>query len=166
MDNPNFVNLTYVFYWRDKSWYKEFFSENSDITLKVILEHPEINWNWGTISKNPNITMSDILKYPLKCWDRKNVAQNPNIKLSEIFEHLDSPYKLITEISRNPSITLKDILRYPKMDWRCYGNKFLWDDFVFKINLKKDIKKRREKVKSLSLFGSLNSLVNKYVGYF
>jgi hypothetical protein len=45
-------------------------------------------------------------------------------------------------------------------------NKFLWNKVAFKNSLKKDIKNRREKIRKIFVFGALESLVAKYVGYF
>ena len=67
---------------------------------------------------------------------------------------------------QNPNITLKDILQNIKFcEESIINNLFLWNDVVYKNNLKKDIKTRKEKIKSLAMFNSLEELVAKYVGY-
>ena len=39
------------------------------ITMKFVLEHPEMNWNWDFLSLNPSITMKDVLEHPDKNWN-------------------------------------------------------------------------------------------------
>jgi hypothetical protein len=95
------------------------------------------------ISWNPNITLNDILEHPDKGWDWFWISQNPNI-------------------------TLKDILKYPDKGWHwewISQNKFLYDNNVFQREIKKNIKSRRKKLQKENLFGSLNVLVEKYIGY-
>jgi hypothetical protein len=87
--------------------------------------------------------------------------------MSDILTHSDFPWYW-NVISTNINISLKDILSHPELPWDwisiCH-RKFLWEDATFKTNLKKDIKKRRETVKKLALFGSLETLVAKYIWF-
>jgi hypothetical protein len=87
--------------------------------------------------------LSDILNYPEKQWKWYYVSRNPNIKLS-------------------------DILKHPNLPWHwngISGNNFLWEDNIYNKNLKIDIKARRKTMEKLKLFGHLEGLVNRYVGY-
>jgi hypothetical protein len=135
--------------------------------MSDILAYPEKPWHLGWLSRSPNITFKDVMRYPEKDWNWTCVSENPNVSLADILTHKEKDWSWCY-ISGNANITLKDILKYPNMQWHydvMSDNKFLYNDFVYKNNLKSDIKTRREKVKKLSLFGSLESLVAKYVGY-
>jgi hypothetical protein len=126
--------------------------------LKVLLEiFPEKCWNWYYISQNPNITMSDILKHPNLPWNWNDISYKTNITIRNWYY-----------VSQNPNITLKDILTHPEKPWSWAGlslNKFLYDDTMFSKEIKNSINNNRKKIEKLKLYGDLNRLVNKYVGY-
>ena len=44
-------------------------SQNLNITMEIIENNPDKNWDWSYVSRNPNITMEIIEKYPNKPWD-------------------------------------------------------------------------------------------------
>lgn len=44
-------------------------SENLDVTMKNIEEHPNRPWNWKKNSENPNITMKIIETHYEKDWE-------------------------------------------------------------------------------------------------
>ena len=60
--------------------------------IDVVIDNPDINWNFNCLSKNPSITMFDVLN---------------NSKLNWNFE----------ELSKNPSITITDVLNNLKLSW-------------------------------------------------
>jgi hypothetical protein len=148
-------------------WNWNFVSKNSGITLSDILAHPELPWDWEAFSENPNITLEDILNNPKKPWNWKNISRTLNVKIKDVLKHPQFPWKWGL-LSQNPNISLQDILKHPKIPWNykiVKQREFLWNDDIYRKTLKEDIKTRREKVKALSLFGSLEGLVAKYIGY-
>lgn len=111
------------------------------------------------------MTLKDILKYYEKPWEWDYVSINPNITMRDIENHPELPWNMFY-FSSNSSMTIKDILTYPEKYWDFTENtKFLHDNTVFYREIKNDIKKRREKVKSLNLYNDLNFIVEKYIGY-
>jgi len=57
-------------------WDWECLSENSGITMKDVIENPDMPWSWKYLSRNPNITIDFIKKNPDKQWDWDFLAQN------------------------------------------------------------------------------------------
>ena len=167
-ENPN-IKLKDILNHPQLNWKWDFISSNSSITESDILAHPELPWNWCGVSMNRNITLKIVLSYPEKKWDWNHISSNPNITLTDILSHPELPWEW-GYVSMNPSITLKEILKQNlekkySVRFGVFSNEFLWNDIVYKKNLKNDVQNRREKVKSLAVFGSLETLVNKYVGY-
>ena len=57
----------------------EYISYNPNITMGMIEQYPDKEWDWERISQNPNLTIEFVDKYPDKPWDWYNISQNPNI---------------------------------------------------------------------------------------
>jgi hypothetical protein len=182
--NPN-ITIKDVLNHPEKDWNWLWISCNSNIKIKEILENSQLPWDWNMgVSQNHNITLKDALAHPEKNWNWKTVSMIDNFKKNQstLFNDPDiikrpefssrkqrnSCFFVWDWISENANITLRDFLMNPKKNWQwdhVSSNIFLWDRTVYKNNVNKDIKKRREKVKNLKLFGSLETLVEKYVGY-
>jgi hypothetical protein len=145
-----------------------------------ILKHPEMIRDFFKMPKNDisydewnnyketfsDITISDILSFSKKC-DWYDISENPNITVGDMLKYPELPWKW-NYVSKNPSITVKDVLKHPEIKWDWFyisDNKFLWHDTLYKKNLKIDIEKRRDIIRKLKLFGNLNSLVQRYIGY-
>jgi hypothetical protein len=161
-------NFAFLFEkYHEKPWDYDLLSGNPNITLRDVLNHPEKPWNWYFISKNPSITFRDVLNYPKKPWDWNNLSSNPNITFRDILNHPEKSWDW-SGVSANPNITFRDILNHPKKPWDWWAisyNKFFYDETVFKREIKKDIKKRRDNFKSLKLYGDLSFIIEKYIGY-
>jgi hypothetical protein len=117
------------------------YSEDLKITIDDLFENPHISIE--EMSSHPVVSFQDTLTFSHHKWDWDN-------------------------FSENSSLTVKDILKHPQIPWnwkRLSSNRFLFNDITYQNNLKSDIKKRREKIASLPLFGSLETLVAKYIGY-
>jgi len=57
--------------------YASYFSENPNITLDIIKEHPEIKWNWGRISRTILLTEEMLLEeWP---WNFYWLSSNPSL---------------------------------------------------------------------------------------
>ena len=48
-----------------------------------------IAWNWSELSQNPNITMRDVLDHPDKPWSVNDLAANPSVVLPRTDEIAD-----------------------------------------------------------------------------
>jgi hypothetical protein len=179
----------------EKPWCWGSLSSNPCIGRNYIFENPDKpwNWSWGGVPQNPNILIRDVLNHPQKSWGF-SISVGPDVDPNRLFNpkgnrrvdhwdllevNIDMKMKEILEtqnknnwcwgwISENPNITLGDILKYIDKPWewnRISDNKFLNIDITFNREIKNSIKSRREKVKKLKLYGDLDTIINKYVGY-
>ena len=144
--------------------YKEFmnhpiFCENENITLDIIV-NKDIKWDCFFLSENINLTLDFIKTKPLSSWCIKKLFRNPCLTL-EIFEHCEAQIK-------------EDISNWSEMGsiWteRLYldtlaTNRFLYEDSLFKKELKKDIEQRRDAISKLKLFKDIDSVIIKYISY-
>lgn len=46
-------------------------------------------WDWDSLSENPNITLKDVLDNPNLPWDFKMLSRNPNITMKFVMDNLD-----------------------------------------------------------------------------
>ncbi len=60
--------------------------------MHFILEHPHYSWDWNEISCNKNITMNDIRNNLDQNWNWYEISKNPNLKADMILDHLDKPW--------------------------------------------------------------------------
>jgi hypothetical protein len=177
----------------EKPWCWAFLSGNPCIGRNYIFENLDKPWKWGMgcVSCNPNIFVRDFLNHPDKPWEfYVSPGENPDeplfpkrigyldhwdllevnidMKMKEILETQNKNKWSWTWISQNPNITLADILKYIDKPWQweyISDNKFLNIDITFNREIKNSIKSRREKIKKLKLYGDLDTIINKYVGY-
>ena len=143
--------------------------DSNNTARKIVSIFSNRRFPGSSVARNPNITIEDVLKNPKKYSANKlELSMHPNILIEDILKYPN--FKWDWEgVLRNPNLTLKTVLKYPQKnwDWKAISrNNFLENDIVYKNNLKSDIKTRREKITKLSLFGRLETLVIKYVGYF
>jgi hypothetical protein len=148
-------------------------SQNSSITMRDILENPDFKWDWSALSQYAKVSLKEVLDKGLyRKWDWDLLLSNPNIAFQELLNY-GKRFRSSTALLANPNVPLKHLLKKfrnkktlnHKEQTLLLQNKFLYDDTTYKNKIKNDIKKRRKEVIFLSLFGSLNSLVEKYVGY-
>jgi hypothetical protein len=86
------------------------------MTLDIVLNNPQIRWNWTELSRNPSITAQDIFTHPELPWD-EFIIQNPNITLQHMLAHPEIDWDW-DRISDNPTITLNDVFAHPELEWR------------------------------------------------
>ena len=144
-----------------------YFKESEYYTFRDVLNHPELPWDWHGVSQNPNITLTDILEHPKNPWNWYFISKNPSITFRDVLNYPKKPWDW-NNLSSNPNITFRDILNHPKKPWDWWAisyNKFFYDETVFKREIKKDIKKRRDDFKNLKLYGDLSFIIEKYIGY-
>lgn len=69
-----------------KKWDMSIISKNSNITLKIIKENPQVGWCWKSLMLNPNIKWKNIERYKTKFgWTNdiiKYFSGNPNMTFS------------------------------------------------------------------------------------
>lgn len=158
-------SLLYKIYFKQWSWHwwyeviiknNSFFhnklniSENENLTLEIVKENLDKNWNFNYllmnksfiwediqyiyeyqnmndtfsdnyISFNPNITLDIVFNNPQYNWEYNFIIQNKNIKLDDIKKYLPILEKknnfLIDFLSLNESITWEEVIQNPQIKW-------------------------------------------------
>jgi hypothetical protein len=190
--HPN-LTIDLVAKYRNKPWKWEYISSHNSATFEKIKQYSDLNWKWKYVSQNKNITLEMIeyfidkdwdwgilgyksvitfeffRKHKEKKWNPQCIASNPNFLVSDITEYSEDVNW--RGISINPNITSEDIKKHcDKPYWEekimCSLNDFLYNDVVFKKNIKSDIKIRRNSFLNLKMFGDIDKVINFYIGYF
>lgn len=128
LSTSDYIRLSKLFpeYFEFESWDDLWFNEiskKSNIDLNIVVENPEINWDWELISTNPNLTIEFLLRYPDKPWNWKQFSKNPNLKnitLDIIEQNLDKNWnwQCISEFNK---LTMDFINKYPDKNWNWYS---------------------------------------------
>jgi hypothetical protein len=107
----------------DKQWNWFLLSNNKNIKFKDILKHLNIinNWNWYELCLKEDLEWNDIISNPKLPWDWSAISQNYNLTTFEfIMNNPDKPWKWLN-ISKNPNITWDIISSNPELPWDWYG---------------------------------------------
>ena len=91
-------------------------SNNPNITMRNVLDHPDKTWDWYWLSSNPNITMRDVLDHPDKPWDWSGLSRKPNLTMCEVLKHPDKPWNWYL-LSNKDNITMRDVMDHPDKPW-------------------------------------------------
>ena len=152
--NPG-INLDNIEQNINLPWDWEFISLNPNITINFILKYVEKNWDWHYLTYNPNITM-DIIEQNINLpWDWNILAINPNINLEFILNHMD-------KVNKNSNLSFKRKIKFHNENnmnlldiTKIYLNEFLYNNYVYKKNIIKDIENRK-----LIIYNILNKYIN------
>lgn len=162
------LNISIIEKYPDKCWDFAELSSHPGIKIQhvISLNKP---WNWFDLSKNPNICIEIVKKYPSLPWKYNALSRNPSITIEDIENNDKLPWNY-KYVSLNPNLTIDFIEKnLYEIDWKLLvTNEFLYDDFVYKKNIKIDIEKRKRVVNN-----EINHLFYKdicgeilnYVGY-
>ena len=104
-----------------------YLSENYNLTLDFIKEHPEILWDFEQISKHKNITFEIVNSSPELSWDWNCLMENPNITPEFILENKHLPWELSEfgyAMSENPNFTYDCIKKYES--YLINDTEYLW----------------------------------------
>ena len=82
----------------------------------IIVDNPQINWDWYEITKHKNIDWNIINNNPNYPWVIVAVSLNPNITLDIIINNPDNQWNWYC-ISSNPNITMDIIIDNPDKPW-------------------------------------------------
>lgn len=74
--------------WKDKIDFQGL-SNNSKLTMDIILTYKDKNWSWENISSKPNITFEHVAKYPNFPWSWSALSFNPNLTIKNILNYPD-----------------------------------------------------------------------------
>ena len=81
-------------------WNYYFLSENPNITWEIVQNNPQIPWDYGTLSRNTNITWEIILNNPQIKWNYRALSYNRMTKgfndyMEKKEELYNTAYKII-----------------------------------------------------------------------
>jgi hypothetical protein len=117
-------------------WYKV--SQNKNITLQIIQEHPELQWHKHGLAGNKNIpfeyfedkipegfpwyhckniTIKDIVKYQDKNTKWEMISFNKNITMDDIDEHPEFPWSWGEYVCWNPNLTIDMAIKHQEAMW-------------------------------------------------
>jgi F-box domain len=103
-----------------RKWLVQQLSENPIVTWVVILNNPDVHWDWVYVSRNPNITWDIIRENRDRPWSWRDVSAHPNITWSIIVANPDIPWAW-KWISRNPNITFDIVMSNLDKHWSWFG---------------------------------------------
>ena len=120
-------------------------SSKYNLTIKDILDYPNVDWDWNRISSNPNITMDDIKSHPELNWNWRNISLNPNITIEFI----------------------RDNIERLDMEYLC-SNSQVYNNWAGFNQMKRDIRRRRDFIcntLNLGILLDLGEIVAAYCDY-
>jgi hypothetical protein len=91
-------------------------SYNPNTPIGVILNHPEVSWDWQGVGNNLQLTMQIVLDNLNKNWSWWSVTDNPNITSNDILRNMNLPWKWNNLIYRK-KLTIEMILANPNYSW-------------------------------------------------
>jgi hypothetical protein len=77
------------------------------ITSEFILQHPEIDWDWGELSLDENVTIDVIEQYIDKSWNWYYISANPSITMDFATTYPEKDWNW------------EAIMRHSKISWDC-----------------------------------------------
>jgi len=106
---------------------------NPNTSMEFIRTH-NLDWNYIWMSENPNLTLDYVLEHPNVTWHYKDVGSNPNIQPAEFFACPELPW-LLSDLSGNPNLTREDLNhKGERQSWdpkRLVENPaFTWEDLL------------------------------------
>ena len=110
-NNPN-ISWRFVKKHFGEAWGWDRVSEKEAITIREVLDYPDLPWCWNALSKHPAITYRDIEANPELPWVWREVSRNPNVTLDIVVAHPDQPWNQ-RGIANNPNVTMEYIQANP-----------------------------------------------------
>lgn len=83
-------------------------SYNPNITIKFVLDHPEIVWDWMQLSANPGIFPKDIINHRELPWVLSEFTMNPNLTFDNININSGVPWNQ-NLVYANPNLAIENI---------------------------------------------------------
>ncbi len=89
------------------------------ITIKEVLENPDMYWNWREISASMRITIQDVLDNMEENWDWDILSCNRVVATQDsIMNNLQLPWEWDMLSTMNPAVTLEFIVNHPELPWQ------------------------------------------------
>lgn len=147
--NYNYLLMNKSFMWEDIQYIYEYqnmndtFSDtyislNPNITMDIVINNPQHNWEYIFIIQNKNIKLEDIKKY-LSIFEKKNnflidfLSLNENITWEQVIQNTQIKWSY-DFLSSNKNITLDIIKANPDKNWNfnylSINLSITWDDII------------------------------------
>lgn len=166
--NP-YIDIDTVLKYEGWNWYE--LSKNSGIKIEdIIATIDTLPWDSEGLSKHPNINLDFIKKYPNIKYNWQSLSKNIQMDINELQDNLNLPWDW-DFLSQNCNIPLKDIMTKIGYPWNFYYlsiNHFLYNDFSYEYNIRKDISKKRHSIKPILnhiYYCDLTSIILLYTDY-
>ena len=145
-----------------KNIYFQYFSSNPNLTFEYVMENKNENWDWRILAKNPSITIRNILDHPELQLASYNITFNenvlpedlisqgkiyhndwlyisssPKVSLEYILENRTLPWNW-AEVSSNPNLTLDIVRQNPDIKWdfiNISNNLMTYHPYVYKTKI-------------------------------
>ena len=173
--NHDNKNITFLFIKERVYRSVSYTSHHPCITIKDVLDNPDLPWNWMDLSSNTSITAKDMINNPKlpwdwDCWESKpdttarlingdyisynsesgiyntyRILQNPNITVAYFRKNKRYFDRDWRDISCHPNITMKDIENNPDLPWE-YKSVFRNPNLTVEY-IEKNLKKNNSKDK-------------------
>jgi hypothetical protein len=150
-------------------------------SVKVILENPELPWNWDAASLREDLDLRSIKDYRERPWNWSNLTINRALKVTEILEESDLPWNLSyisyrrdikaelvkknndidwdwRVLTNNEAIKVSDILNDPDLPW-------CWEDVMIRKDFEKDFRSLDIVIKNLKWGIPIHVTRNKILNY-
>jgi hypothetical protein len=97
-------------------WDYDQLSLNPNITWDIVKNNPDKPWNYDYLSENPNITWDIVINNPDKPWNYYYLSKNTNITWDIVKNNLDKSWNYI-KLLKKPSVTLDIIKLNKNLNW-------------------------------------------------
>ncbi len=87
-----YVTMEQLYKFPDKPWNWKGISNNTCLTMNVILDHLDKSWDWTKISRYSNIPMDIVQLHSDKPWCYKSMSVNQNLTINFILNNQDKPW--------------------------------------------------------------------------
>jgi hypothetical protein len=115
LNNPN-ITLDIIRNNLNYNWNYYFVSSNPNITWEMTQENLDIPWNYSEMSHNPNINWEIERDNSDKFWSESGPSWNPNTTWKMVRDNPDIDWEYVG-LSSNPNITWKNVQDTPDKDW-------------------------------------------------
>jgi dUTP pyrophosphatase len=87
-------------------------SHHPDLTLDVLLKHPNLPWNFNAIMDHPNLHPSWASHFLFQYWDWNKLSQMADLETLNMYPSLFWNWRLVTQ-----KTSMTDMMKYPNIPW-------------------------------------------------
>lgn len=84
--------------------------------FEFILQHLDKNWDWGRLSSADFVTIKHIIDNPNLPWHYDYMSYNENLTIEFVLNNIDKGWKFYG-ITQSHLGTIENVLKYPDLNW-------------------------------------------------